>query len=181
MNVIRTKLEPVAVLEPARYTDERGRFTVNAAVSELSSLLGHPVRFAQMNTVDSIYGAARGLHVNVKGTQGKLVWCVVGEQWSVAVDARKDSPTAGQWFGQLLTAGDRKALWVPPGFAHGTVCLSPFGTLQYLSTEEYDPDNEKSLALDSDVGIDWPIPVSEMIANPRDLEVKTLEEFWRLT
>lgn len=168
----------VALLQTDVFEDNRGSFSVASSESELSRLLYRPIEFVQTNTVRSHAGVARGLHYNVTGRQGKFVYALAGAHFSVAVDVRKDSRPYRRWRGFYLTPDSGEALWVPPGFAHGVLCLTDEGVLQYQSTTPYEPENERSLAIDSDVNIDWPLAVSDMIIAPRDLAVKSLTEFW---
>jgi len=159
------------------FPDDRGIFSVNWS----GTIAGEKVEFRQLNTVQSKRNVVRGLHYNVLGTQGKLVFSMMGTHWSVAVDMRRDSPTYGAHRGVYLRSFPlhSAAFWVPPGFAHGVVCLSDVGVLQYLSTTAHEPQHEHSLAVDSDVNVAWPVPVEDLVAKPADLEVKTLDDFWR--
>ncbi len=176
MQFSRNLFMPVIVFEPKVHHDDRGSFQV--AYNEMQYReAGLPI-LVQLNTIRSHLGVVRGLHYNTTGLQGKLVFSVVGSHWGVAVDVRKDSPLAGQWYGEFLTEFNHRQLWVPPGFAHGIVCLTDVGVAQYLSNVGYDPKNERSLAVDSDVDVRWPLPKQSMKAVERDLQCKTLKQFW---
>jgi len=168
----------VLVLKGERFADDRGSFEVTSAQDVVEQLVGHPVQFKQLNTVRTKWLSGRGLHYNVTGLQAKLVTAISGIHFCVAVDVRKGSETAGLWFGDFLSLKTSEGFWVPPGFAHGTVCCCAEGILQYQSTTLHDPANERSLALDSDVDVKWPYRVADMTVKPGDLAIKTLKEFW---
>ncbi|HFC6091165.1 TPA: dTDP-4-dehydrorhamnose 3,5-epimerase, partial [Neisseria meningitidis] len=121
-------------------------------------------------------GVLRGLHYQTENTQGKLVRVVVGEVFDVAVDMRKDSPTFGKWVGEILSAENKRQLWVPEGFAHGFYVLSDTTELTYKCTDYYKPEAEHSLIWnDPTVGIDWPLQ-GEPNLSPKDLAGKVLAE-----
>ena len=104
----------------------------------------------------------RGLHYQIRQTQGKLVRVIAGKVFDVAVDLRRSSPTLGQWYGVTLDAVEHKMLWVPPGFAHGFLVLSDYADFQYKCTDFYHPESEVSLAWDDpSVGVHWPLPDGE--------------------
>lgn len=165
-------------MKPNEFSDTRGTLAVVMQEDELRAELPELTSFKLLVSIDTSYGVPRGLHVNVTGEQGKLVWAQRGMHWSVAVDVRKGSPTAGLSQGALLCDRARTQLWVPPGFAHGTVCLSPVGTLQYLSTTVFKAEEERSLALDCLPLLAWPMGTDMRLASPRDLAVRSLEELW---
>jgi dTDP-4-dehydrorhamnose 3,5-epimerase len=157
VNVSTTSLPGVLVVEPKVFGDSRGFFleTFHAAKFETAGL---PTSFVQDNWSRSAKGILRGLHFQHPRAQGKLVWCVRGAVYDVAVDVRVGSPHFGQWFGLELSEGSKKQLWVPPGFAHGFVVLSDEADFVYKCTELYAPQNEQSVQWnDPAIGISWPV------------------------
>ncbi len=117
-----------------------------------------PVDFVQDNHSSSVRGVLRGLHYQVKRTQGKLVRVIAGRVFDVAVDLRKSSPYFGQWAGATLSAENKEMLWIPPGFAHGFYVLSEHAEFVYKCTDYYAPEYERSILWnDPDIGIDWPL------------------------
>lgn len=157
MNVSTTSLPGVLVVEPKVFGDSRGFFleTFHAAKYEAAGL---PTGFVQDNWSRSAKGILRGLHFQNPKAQGKLVWCVRGTVFDVAVDVRVGSPHFGKWFGLELSEGSKKQLWVPPGFAHGFCVLSDEADFVYKCTELYAPENEQSVLWnDPAIGITWPV------------------------
>src|SRR5262245_32021736 len=137
------EIPDVLLIEPKAFGDDRGWFamTYRQSVFERAGL---PSEFPQDNHSRSTQGVLRGLHYQKEPrAQGKLVRCVAGEIFDVAVDIRKGSPTYGKWVGERLTAASRKILWVPPGFAHGFVALSDVAEVLYKTTAEYAPELER--------------------------------------
>ena len=119
---------------------------------------GIDATFVQDNHSRSSFGGLRGLHYQVNKPQGKLVRIVQGEVFDVAVDLRKSSPTFGHWVGDVLSADNRKAMWIPPGFAHGFLVLSEFAEFTYRCTDYYAPEHERTVRWnDPDIAIDWPL------------------------
>lgn len=167
-----------ATVVPDTYSDGRGNFTV-ALAPDLAILLPgmQSPHFRQLNTIENRIGVICGLHVDMTGEQGKLVWSLVGDHMSVAVDVREHSPTRGKWVSAHLTASGREQFWVPPGFAHGVVCLSAFGLMQYASTTPYRPDVERGL---SPLAIDMPWPDATDFSTLRaaDLRVNSIDQMW---
>jgi dTDP-4-dehydrorhamnose 3,5-epimerase len=122
--------------------------------------------FVQDNHSKSTQGILRGLHYQIKNPQGKLVRVVVGEVYDVAVDLRRRSPTFGQWVGVVLSAGNKRALWVPPGFAHGFYVMSPFAEVTYKCTTYYEPEFDRSLLWsDQELNISWPDKVNVVLSD----------------
>lgn len=122
------------------------------------SAAGIPGNFVQDNHSGSVQGTLRGLHYQIKQSQGKLVQVVSGEVFDVAVDLRKSSPTFGKWAGELLSAGNKHQLWIPPGFAHGFYVLSDWANVIYKVTDYYAPEWDRTLLWnDPEIGIDWPL------------------------
>lgn len=148
----------VILFEPKIFGDDRGFFYESFNKKTFDEAVGREVQFVQDNHSSSVMGVLRGLHYQIKQPQGKLVRVTVGEVFDVAVDLRKSSPTFGKWVGAYLSAENKHQLWVPEGFAHGFVVLSPSAEFLYKTTDYYAPAYERSLAWnDPAVGIDWPI------------------------
>lgn len=157
MKLIETGLPGVIVLAPRVHGDHRGFFLETWREDAYAELLGTGVRFVQDNHSRSRRGVLRGLHFQTRRPQGKLVRCVQGEVFDVAVDVRPDSPTFGRWAGVTLSADNHHQIWVPPGFAHGFQVLSESADIEYKCTDYYDPEGESGLIWnDPEVGIAWP-------------------------
>lgn len=169
MKVSPTALPDVKIIEPALFEDDRGSFmeTWNARAFAAA---GIDVSFVQDNHSRSAKGVLRGLHYQIGRPQGKLVRIVAGRAFDVAVDLRRSAPSFGSWAGVELSAGNRRMLWVPPGFAHGFLALEAGTELLYKCTDYYAPELERSLLWsDPDIGIDWPLEgVSEPILSAKD-------------
>jgi dTDP-4-dehydrorhamnose 3,5-epimerase len=157
LQLIPTTLKDVVILEPKVFGDERG-FFLEAYNEATFRALGLPTRFVQDNHSGSRKGVLRGLHYQLKQPQGKLVRALRGDIFDVAVDLRQDSAQFGQWFGLVLSAENRRMLWVPPGFGHGFLVLTEFAEVSYKATELYAPAFERSILWnDPAIGIDWPL------------------------
>ncbi|MEC8082296.1 MAG: dTDP-4-dehydrorhamnose 3,5-epimerase [Pseudomonadota bacterium] len=157
MNVIKTNIPDVVIIEPKVFGDERGFFLETFQAERYRELAGIELPFVQDNHSRSSKGVLRGLHFQKSKPQGKLVRVVRGEVFDVAVDIRKDSPTYGQWAGVLLSEDNKRQFWVPPGLAHGFVVLSDVADFEYKCTDYYDPSDEGCLIWnDPSVGIEWP-------------------------
>jgi dTDP-4-dehydrorhamnose 3,5-epimerase len=158
MNVVRTAIPEVLVLEPKVFGDDRGFFFESFNQRLFDEAVGRRVGFVQDNHSRSVKGVLRGLHYQVQQPQGKLVRVVQGEVFDVAVDLRKSSPTFGQWTGERLSAENKKQLWVPEGFAHGFLVLSESAEFLYKTTDFYAPQYERCLNWsDRDLAVDWPL------------------------
>ena len=157
MQLIPSSLKDVVILEPKVFGDERGFFL--EAYNEVTfKALGLPTRFVQDNHSGSRKGVLRGLHYQLKQPQGKLVRALCGEIFDVAVDLRRNSNQFGQWFGLLLSAQNKRMLWIPPGFGHGFLVLTDFAEVSYKATELYAPAYERSILWnDPAIGIEWPL------------------------
>jgi dTDP-4-dehydrorhamnose 3,5-epimerase len=170
MKITPLAIPEVLLITPARHGDERGWFSETFRQSALEET-GFTATFVQDNHVRSTTrGIQRGLHYQKPPhAQDKLLRCVVGAIFDVAVDIRKGSPTYGQWVGAELSAENRQQLLVPKGFAHGYVTLTDACEVLYKVTGYYTPAAEGALRWsDPAIDIDWPIPVSEITANDRD-------------
>ncbi len=158
MEVFKTSLPGVVIIEPKVFGDERGFFLETFQADRYRELAGIDLPFVQDNHSRSAKGVLRGLHFQKTKPQGKLVRVVRGEVFDVAVDVRSGSSTFGQWEGVVLSEENKRQFWVPPGFAHGFVVLSDVADFEYKCTDYYDPNDEGSLAWnDPDVGITWPL------------------------
>ncbi|HEX4426334.1 MAG TPA: dTDP-4-dehydrorhamnose 3,5-epimerase [Terriglobales bacterium] len=150
-----TSLPGVLVLEPKVFSDERG-FFLESYNEKVFADLGIRERFVQDNQSFSKQGVVRGLHYQAVHPQGKLMRAVSGEIFDVAVDLRKSSPTFGQWHGEILSAENKRMLWIPVGFAHGFSVLSPGAQVLYKTTDFYHPESERTILWnDAQLRIDW--------------------------
>lgn len=176
MNIISTDIEDVLIIEPRVFGDERGFFFESYNQKAFADKAGITDDFVQDNHSRSEKGVLRGLHYQIQQTQGKLVRAMVGAVYDVAVDIRQSSPTFGQWVGCLLSAENKKQLWVPPGFAHGFVVVSDVAEVLYKTTDFYAPQHERSIVWnDPAIGIDWPID-GEVTLSKKDQEGKLLKD-----
>jgi dTDP-4-dehydrorhamnose 3,5-epimerase len=163
-----TRLPEVVLIEPKVFGDARGFFMETWEARKFAEG-GIDVSFVQDNHSRSSRGVLRGLHYQLRHTQGKLVRVTEGEVFDVAVDVRRSSPTYGQWVGEYLSADNRRMLWIPAGFAHGFLVLSERVDFLYKVTDFYDPGSERTLWNDPDIGIDWPIPPGlDLIISEKD-------------
>lgn len=157
MQSVSTSLKDVVVLEPKVFGDDRGFFFESFNETTFTDL-GLPTRFKQDNHSGSRKGVLRGLHYQLQQPQGKLVRALRGEIFDVAVDIRRDSPQFGQWFGTVLSAENKRQLWIPAGFAHGFQVLTEFAEVAYKATDFYSPSSERSILWnDPAIGIEWPL------------------------
>ena len=158
MNVIPTKIPDVLIIEPKVFGDDRGFFFESFNQKAFNEATGLNVTFVQDNHSRSAKNVLRGLHYQVQQPQGKLVRVVQGEVFDVAVDIRKGSPTFGQWVGEILSAENKRQLWIPAGLAHGFLVLSDSAEFLYKTTDYYAPAYERCLKWDDgELNIDWPI------------------------
>ena len=158
MKATPTKIADVILLEPKVFGDERGFFFESFNQQVFEQATGVKTNFVQDNHSKSGKGVLRGLHYQVENAQGKLVRVTQGELFDVAVDIRPDSPTFGQWVGEILSAENKRQLWVPAGLAHGFLVLSETAEFLYKTTEYYAPAYERCIAWnDSSLAIQWPL------------------------
>lgn len=167
MQLVPTRIPDVMILEPVIHGDHRG-FFLETYRREVFAAAGLDLDFVQDNHSKSARGVLRGLHYQLQQPQGKLVRVVQGEVFDVAVDLRRSSPTFGQWVGELLSEDNKRAMWVPPGFAHGFVVISEAAEVTYKCTTYYAPQHERSLLWnDPALGIDWP-PLGDVQLSDKD-------------
>jgi len=156
MQTIKTDIPDVLIFEPKVFGDVRGFFFESFNENIFAEATGSRPRFVQDNHSKSAKRVLRGLHYQIKQPQGKLVRVISGEVFDVAVDIRKSSPTFGSWVGAVLSAENRRMMWVPEGFAHGFVTLSDAAEFLYKTTDFYAPEHERCIRWDdSDLAIDW--------------------------
>ena len=169
MEVIKTALEGVVIIEPRVFKDARGYFFESFSQREFDEKV-RPIQFVQDNESMSSYGVMRGLHYQrMPHTQSKLVRCVKGAVLDVAVDIRKGSPTYGQHVAVELTEDNHRQLFIPRGFAHGFAVLSDEAVFQYKCDNYYAPQSEGAIAWnDPALGIDWRVPESNRILSEKD-------------
>ena len=178
MEVIKTALDGVVVIEPRLFEDARGYFFESFSQREFDEKVGKVV-FVQDNESKSSYGVMRGLHFQRPPfTQSKLVRCVKGAVLDVAVDIRKGSPTYGQHVAVELTEENHRQIFIPKGFAHGFAVLSETAVFQYKCDEFYHPEADGGISiLDDSLGIDWRIPMEQAILSEKDTKHALLKDF----
>ncbi|HDR2280143.1 TPA: dTDP-4-dehydrorhamnose 3,5-epimerase [Enterobacter ludwigii] len=159
MNVIKTDIPDVLIFEPKVFGDDRGFFFESFSQKIFEEAVGRKVEFVQDNHSKSCKGVLRGLHYQLEPyAQGKLVRCIAGEVFDVAVDIRKSSPTFGKWVGVNLSAENKRQLWIPEGFAHGFLVISDMAEFVYKTTNYYHPESDRGLLWnDETLSINWPI------------------------
>lgn len=178
MEVIKTKIEGIVIIEPRIFKDARGYFYESFSQKEFDEKV-MPVRFVQDNESMSTYGVMRGLHFQRPPfTQSKLVRCCRGAILDIAIDIRKSSPTYGQHVAIELTDNNHRQLFIPRGFAHGFAVLSDVAILQYKCDNFYAPQADAGIQLrDDELGIDWQIPTENAILSEKDLKHPCLKDF----
>ena len=205
MEIIKTSIDGVLIIEPRVFKDSRGYFFESFSQREfddkVTPILGHSIHFVQDNESMSSYGVMRGLHYQrMPYTQSKLVRCVKGAVLDVAVDIRKGSPTFGQHVSCLLTGRDEEGMkiaeqfakesvinnqqsliglqfFIPRGFAHGFAVLSETAVFQYKCDEFYHPESDGGINIkDESLGIDWRIPMEKAILSEKDLKHACLKD-----
>lgn len=158
MKATATSIPDVMMLEPKVFGDARGFFYESFNQKTFEEATRLDVTFVQDNHSRSVKGVLRGLHYQIRQPQGKLVRVVIGEVFDVAVDLRKSSATFGSWVGEILSAENKRQLWIPEGFAHGFLVLSDYAEFLYKTTDYYSPEHERSIAWnDPTIGVEWPL------------------------
>lgn len=167
MKVTPTAIPDVLIIEPKVFGDARGFFFESYNRQAFNEATGLDVDFVQDNHSKSAKGVLRGLHYQLPPkAQGKLVRVVQGEVFDVAVDIRKSSPTFGRWVGDILSAENKKQLWIPPGFAHGFLTLSDTAEFLYKTTDYYSPEHERCIRWDeSMIAITWPLQATPRVSD----------------
>lgn len=155
----------VLLIEPEVHEDARGYFYETFRLSTLEEAVGRPLRFVQDNQSRSSRNVLRGLHYQIQRPQAKLVRVLSGEVFDVAVDLRRGSATFGQWTGRVLSAANRRQLWIPEGFAHGLLVLSDHAEVLYKVSEYYAPEFDRGVRWnDPDIGVAWPLDGSPLLS-----------------
>jgi dTDP-4-dehydrorhamnose 3,5-epimerase len=176
VKVTTTELPGVLIIEPKTFPDGRGFFLETFHVDRYREAAGIDLSFVQHNHSRSTRGVLRGLHIQRKHVQGKLIRVARGEVFDVAADINPRSETFGSWVGTTLSDANHRQLWIPPGFAHGFVVLSDVADFEYSCSDYYDPRSEAGVIWnDSDLAIDWPIEKPTLSA--KDQRLPTLAEF----
>ncbi len=178
MEVIKTKLDGVVIIEPKVFKDSRGYFFESFSLKEFEEKV-RKINFVQDNESMSSYGVMRGLHFQRPPfTQSKLVRCVRGAVLDVALDIRKGSPTYGQHVAVELTEDNHRQFFMPRGFAHGFAVLSDVAVFQYKCDNFYAPQSDGGISIvDGGLGIDWKIPVGKAVLSEKDTRHQRLENF----
>lgn len=175
MNIIKTDIPDVFIFEPEVFGDARGLFSENFNNKSFEAATGRKVEFVQDNHSQSKQGVLRGLHYQLAPhSQGKLVRCVEGRVFDVAVDIRNSSATFGQWISTILSAENKRQLWIPEGFAHGFMALSDSVQFLYKATNYYSPQSERNIRWDDSVlAIEWPkLSGCALSVSDKDLQAK---------
>jgi dTDP-4-dehydrorhamnose 3,5-epimerase len=176
MQFIPTDVPEVILIEPEVFGDARG-FSMETYHARRFAQAGIQADFVQDNHSGSRQGTLRGLHYQIRHPQAKLVRVIFGEVYDVAVDIRRTSPNFGKWVGMILSAENKRQIWIPAGFAHGFYILSEWAELVYKVSDIYAPEWERSLLWnDPELGITWPLINQQMpILSKRDAEGKPLQ------
>ena len=165
MQVVQTAIPDVLILEPKVFGDDRGFFFESFNQQTFQKLTGINAQFVQDNHSKSAAHVLRGLHYQIEQPQGKLVRVTSGEVFDVAVDIRRQSNTFGKWVGVVLSAENKRQLWVPPGFAHGFLVLKNDTEFLYKTTDYYAPQHERCIRWDDPaIGIEWPLSGMPMLS-----------------
>lgn len=178
MQATRLSIPDVVLLEPKVFGDERGFFFESFNNRVFEQATGLKRNFVQDNHSKSCKGVLRGLHYQLPPySQGKLVRCVAGAVFDVAVDIRKDSKTYGKWLGKVLSAENKRQLWIPEGFAHGFLVLSESAEFLYKTTDYYAPEYERCISWDDPLlAIKWPLVGLPLLAD-KDQNAAKLSDF----
>jgi dTDP-4-dehydrorhamnose 3,5-epimerase len=165
MKINPTAIPEVVLIEPKVFGDDRGFFFESFNLRVFKQATGLEPNFVQDNHSRSARNVLRGLHYQIRQPQGKLVRVVAGEVFDVAVDIRRGSPTFGQWVGDILSAANKKQLWIPPDFAHGFLVLSESAEFLYKTTDYWVPEHERCIRWDDPrLAIDWPLKGSPVLS-----------------
>lgn len=166
MNIFPTEIPDVLIIEPRVFEDARGFFLESYNSQAFAEKLGITEPFVQDNHSRSTQNVLRGLHYQIEQAQGKLVRTIAGAILDVAVDIRKPSPTFGQWVSCVLSAENKRMLWVPPGFAHGFLVISEVAEVLYKTTDYYAPQHERCILWnDPDLAINWSLSADPILSS----------------
>ena len=178
MKATPTDLPEVLLIEPKVFGDARGFFLESWNEARFNAAVGHDVKFVQDNHSRSARGVLRGLHYQLHPhAQGKLVRCVSGAVFDVAVDLRRSSPNFGRWVGHELTADNQHQLWIPPGFGHGFLVLSDSADFLYKTSGRYAPECEGAVRWDDPaIGIHWPLHGITPQLSAKDIAAPPLDQ-----
>lgn len=169
MNATACSIPDVLLIEPKVFGDERGFFYESFNQRAFNQATCMKVNFVQDNHSKSARHVLRGLHYQIHHPQGKLVRVIAGEVFDVAVDIRPDSPTCGQWVGEILSANNKRQLWIPAGLAHGFLVLSESAEFLYKTTDYYAPEHERCIAWnDPTLAISWPTEGQAPLLSAKD-------------
>ena len=176
MEVVKTSIPDVLILEPKVFGDDRGFFFESFNQQNFQKLTGIKVNFVQDNHSKSAGNVLRGLHYQIEHAQGKLVRVTAGEVFDVSVDVRRHSATFGKWVGVVLSAENKRQLWIPPGFAHGFLVMRDDTEYLYKTTDYYSPQHERCIRWDDPaIGIEWPISQAPILSGKDQLGVALSE------
>ncbi|OZI15770.1 dTDP-4-dehydrorhamnose 3,5-epimerase [Bordetella genomosp. 7] len=176
MKVTPLAIADVLLIEPDVHSDARGYFFESYNAARLNAALARTPQFVQDNHSRSVRHVVRGLHYQIRRPQAKLVRVAAGAIFDVAVDLRRSSPTFGKWTGAVLSADNKRQLWVPEGFAHGFMVLTDVAETLYKATDYYAPEYERCIIWnDPCIGIDWP-DVGEVILSDKDKRGAALKD-----
>ena len=176
MEILPAKIPDVLIIKPQVFGDDRGFFFESFNKKEFKLASGIDVDFVQDNHSRSVKGVLRGLHYQIKQSQGKLVRVSSGEVFDVAVDLRQSSPTFGKWTGVNLSADNKRQLWVPQGFAHGFIVLSDTAEFLYKTTDYYAPEHERCIRWnDEDLAVDWQYKEKPLVSD-KDAQGTTFKQ-----
>lgn len=175
---IDTEIEGLKLIEPHQFYDERGYF-IKDFEKDVFEKNGLPTLFYENNESKSKKGTLRGLHFQIKHSQGKLIRVIKGSVYDVAVDLRPDSPTYGKWQGFYLSESNKNLLYIPENFAHGFLALEDDTIFSYKCTDKYTPEYDSGIIWnDSDIGVEWPLDkVKEIIISNKDRVLQSFEEY----
>ena len=178
MKIKETILKDCYIIEPTLFEDDRGYFYEKFNESKFEQLTGMNGHFVQDNISKSSYGVLRGLHLQKgENAQAKLVSCLEGRVWDIAVDLREDSPSFGKWFGVELTGENKLQFYIPRGFAHGFAVLSESAIFAYKCDNFYDKESEGGIIWNGpDLAINWQLPPQDIILSDKDKVQKTFQE-----
>ena len=169
MKATTLAIPEVVLLEPRVFGDARGFFFESFNRVQFEAAVGRAVNFVQDNHSRSAQNVLRGLHYQIRQPQAKLIRVTAGAVFDVAVDIRRSSPTFGKWVGELLSAENKRQMWIPQGFAHGFFVLSDAAECLYKTTDYWAPEHERSIAWnDPAIGVEWPTGGKSLILSPKD-------------